>query len=189
MTALSPFARRLIAIGLLVLVIAVALKAIVVPIGSALARQRAAIAEQEDILERYRRAAARRAAVEAQLAALDQELRTADVFLASGTDSVVAAQLQNRVKAVIEESGAVMQTAQVLPVEDEGGFRRIGLRVRLTAGVNALNRSLHALEAGKPYLFLDNVDIGAQQIRKRGENDADTLFSALFDVFGYVRPV
>lgn len=188
MTALSPPARRLIAVGLLALALAIVVRGIAVPVAALLTGQRAGIAQQEAVLERYRRAAARRSAVERQLAMLSQDLRAADVFLAPGMDSVVAAQLQNQVKAVIERSGAVMQTAQVLPAQDEGGFRRIGLRVRLTAGVNALNRTLHALEAGKPYLFLDNVDIGAQQIRKRGENDTDTLFSALFDVFGYVRP-
>lgn len=187
MTALGPLARRLIAVGLLVLVVAAALRLVVLPIAAAILDQRAEIAEQRILLERYRRIAARAPVVEAQLAALGEELRAAEAFLAPGPDSVVAAELQNRVKRVIEASGAVMQSAQVLPAQDEGGFRRIGLRVRLSAGIGALTRTIHALEAGTPYLFLDNVDIGAQQIRKRGERDAETVFSALFDVFGYSR--
>jgi hypothetical protein len=190
MTSLSPRAQKLAAVVLLVLGIAMVFRLAVQPVITAFLEQRQNLLRQQDLIAQYQRVAIKRPALQAQLSDLEQGLRSTDIFLAPGVESVVAARLQNRIRALIEENGAVMQSAQVLPAVDEGGFRRIAVRIRLTATVASLNRTAFSLEAGTPYLIIDNIDISSQQILRRTETgkDWDSVFSVLLDVYGYIQP-
>jgi hypothetical protein len=78
-------------------------------------------------------------------------------------------------------SEAQIDNALVLPARAEGAYQRIGLRVALSTRIGPLQRILHALEAGQPSLFVDALQIRAEDLA------ADPVLSVTFDVYGY-RP-
>jgi hypothetical protein len=51
-----------------------------------------------------------------------------------------------------------------------------------------LQRILYDLEAGSPFLFLDNVDIRTRQAPAvRGHTEDESLLEVRFDLYGYMR--
>lgn len=182
---LSPQGRRALALGLLALALAVAYAAVIRPIVGAFAEQRAAIEEQTELLRRYRGLAAERATLEARLERLRSRPASQGLYLAGDNENLVAAQLQSRIKSIVSETRAKLASSQVLPSADEKGFRRVGIRLTMTGGIVDLRDILFRLESGRPYLFLDNVDVSSVQgLRTAGE--AGDLNITL-DVFGYIR--
>jgi hypothetical protein len=57
--------------------------------------------------------------------------------------------------------------------------------------IDAAQRVFHDLEGGEPLLFLDNVNIRAQETRRRRDRDrehAEDLLDFRLDVYGYAQP-
>lgn len=188
MIRLSPPVSRIAAVGLLLLALACLYALIVRPLWQAWAGQAEAIAEQQQLLDRYRRFAAARADLGDRLERLRNDRSAQEGYLEGENETLVAAQLQNRIRSVVQESGAKLSSTQVLQGVDEQGFRRIGVRVSMTCAVADLQKIFHALEAGRPYLFLDNIDISGEQARRRaGEAPVREELNVSFDVFGFIR--
>ena len=75
---------------------------------------------------------------------------------------------------------------------DEQGFRRITLRIQMSATIEALFETIYALETGTPVLFVENLDIHSRFVRRRSSQtdtqvapDAPLLVVA-FDLSGYM---
>lgn len=186
---MSPATRRILALGILVLVVALPYWLIVQPLIDQFAAVNAEIAERQEALARYRMVAARLGALEEQLEAMKRAGGRADDYLRGGSEAIVAADLQNRVKTLIDRSGGKLASTQVLTAAEEGGFRQVIVRVRLTTGIEGLRRILYELETGQPLLFIDNLDISTRQDRRRaGESESDPELTVSFDVYGYLRP-
>jgi general secretion pathway protein M len=113
-------------------------------------------------------------------------------YLSGGTDALVAAGLQDRVNALVAGTGGSLRSIQPMPGIDEQGFRRITLRVQMTATIETLFETLYALEAGKPVLFIENLDIQSRLVRRQSSerDDQQTLdapsLTVGFDLSGYM---
>lgn len=79
----------------------------------------------------------------------------------AASDTLVAVQVQDRVKQAVERAGGTLASLRVLPTGEEEPFRRVALRVQVTATLAGLQRCLHDLEATRPYLVLDNLSVTA----------------------------
>lgn len=75
---------------------------------------------------------------------------------------------------------------------DEQGFRRITLRIQMTATIEALFETIYTLETGTPVLFVENLDIRSRFTRRRinqaGAQEAPDapLLTVGFDLSGYM---
>ena len=188
MIQLSPPMSRIVAIGLLCLVGATAYALIIRPLVELHASQQQAIVDQQELLDRYQRYAAARADLTEQLEALRSNRSAQEGYLQGDNETLVAAQLQNRIRSVVQSTGAKLSSTQVLQGSDEANFRRIGVRVTMTCNVVDLQKIFHQLEGGRPYLFLDNVDVSGEQARRRsGEVGVREDLNVSFDVFGFMR--
>ena len=185
MIQLSPPASRIVAVGLLLAVVAAAYSLFVAPLWRTFADNSERIAEQRDLLQRYQRAAASADQLSDRLAALRKRPVSGEGYLQGDNESLVAAQLQSRIRSVVQESGSKLTSTQVLAGIDEAGFRRIGVRVTMSADISDLQKVLHSLESDRPYLFLDNVDITGEQSRGRDARTGDLTVS--FDAYGFMR--
>ncbi len=191
-TMVSPRLSRLLALALLLAVLAVPYLAIVRPFIAELAANRETLAEQATLLERYSRLAAAGEGLGERLDASRRQPVDENVYLEGASEALVAAELQNRVKIAVQSNGGTLNSTQILEPTAEAGFRRLAVRARMSAGTDALPKVLHALEAGRPFLFIDNVDINARTFRRRnsagtGETESVELIAS-FDLFGYMRP-
>lgn len=188
MIQLSPPMSRIVAVGLLCLAAALVYAIVLRPLVDLYAGQQQAIAEQKQVLDRFQRYAAARADLTEQLQALRSDRSAQEGYLQGDNETLVAAELQNRIRSIVQATGAKLSSTQVLQGTDEASFRRIGVRVTMTCNVIDLQKIFHQLEGGRPYLFLDNVDVSGEQARRRsGEGGGREDLNVSFDVYGFMR--
>jgi general secretion pathway protein M len=188
-TTLSPPVSRALALAILIALLALGYYAIVQPILDAYAGQAQTIAQLQDALLRYRGATRDLPALEAQLASLKQRQATAEGFLQGPNDTLIAAQLQNRVKTLADGAHAELRSTQVLPTQEEGKMRRIAIRGQMAAPLPGIQQVFYGIESGSPLLFLDNVTMRVRPTPPRQANApaGPEMIEVEFDVYGYAN--
>ena len=163
---------------------------VVAPIVAGYAETDAAVAQATELLDRYRRVAAARPALQERLDALKSRQSEIGTYLGGETDALAGAELQELVNATVAKSGGGLRSVQILPVKDDGGFRRIGVRVQMTASIAQVLRVLHGLEAGSTLLFIDNLEVSNRRARRRRNQpvEMDPTLLVRLDLFGYLHP-
>jgi general secretion pathway protein M len=185
---LSPAIRRFLALGLVLLAL-VLLWAVV---GAPLIDART---EAENTIERLAPLLERNRTVERDIPALQAELQQAKNrgnsdtgFLTGPSDAIAAAQLQSRVKAAVEHTNGNLRSIQVLPVREEGPYRRLSVRADSVMDLAALEHVLYEVEASTaPYLFVDNIEVRQEEHGRANKPSDDRSLGVRIDVSGYVR--
>lgn len=181
--------RRFIAIALLVAAIALPWRLIVQPLLQSYDERAEALAAQRNLLARYRNLADSRAQLRARLQVIQTEPTSQAGYLTGESETLIAAELQNLVRTTIERNGGRLESTQILAPVSEGAFRRLTLRVRMSADTDGLFRILYDLESMLPYLFLDSLDIASRERRTRRSisGPEGSALSVSYDVYGYMR--
>jgi general secretion pathway protein M len=188
MTALSLPVRRTVALGLLTAVLAMMWLLGPQPYLDSLAESNAEVARAQSLVARYARLAAEKGALQAQVAAMRAERGRGQGTFPGDNAQLVAANMQDRVKRLVESNAAVLRSTQVLPTRDESGFRQVSIRVTMETEIDGVQKIFHALESANPYLFLNNVDIRSRVIRSRPQAaDKAMSLNVTFDIYGYMR--
>lgn len=185
---------RILALALLAALPLVAWTFVIEPVVAAYRDADAVIAQTQRLLRGYRERAEQRPQL-AELVA-EEEARAADAtgYLEAVADALAAAELQDRVKVVIEGAGGALRSAQSLRVEAVDsipGVRRARLQVRFIADIETLASVLYELETGEPYLFVDALSIREprRQRRRTDEPEGQPQLDIVLDVYGYMREV
>src|ERR1051325_4418405 len=162
MTAAQSITRTLtrsplIAVVLYLVVIGGLLLGIGAAVANILDHQRA-LAQTSDLLDQLQGRRARGAGA----SSLAKE-HPGSPFLEGPTVTVAGANLLQRVAAAVAEVGGTVQSSQVdlLGTEAKDGF--VGLVVSCEMEQPALQRLLYDLEAGMPFLFVDQLDVQVPQ--------------------------
>ncbi|MGH6932031.1 MAG: type II secretion system protein GspM [Dongiaceae bacterium] len=182
---------RVLALALLGAVITLVYFVLLVPLRESYAATDRRIAEARELLTRLERLAASRPGLEAQVAELQARQSTQGNYLIGNTDALAAADLQERVNAIITGNGGTLRSIQVLPAEDESGFRRVAMRMQVTATTAALFNIVYALESETPLLFIDNFDVQARRKRRTTteQDQQETILTIGLDLYGYLPAV
>ena len=155
---MSPLRQRLLALGVLLIALAAILGVLVAPVLLLHWHYDRAIADLSDKLARYRRVAAQapelRAALEAMKAKDGRRF-----YLRNTAANLAGAELQEAVKAAIENNGGRITTSQNTTTREDGRFRQVGVNVQFFATTPALQKILTALETQEPYLVIDNIAV------------------------------
>jgi len=180
--------RRVLAVLLVVVVVAVFTRTVVVPIWTSYRDNRDAIAQAEDDIARYSRLSTRVDALRARLAELEQTDSLDRYVLAQESEPLAAAALQDRLKSVVTGSGGRLTSTQVLPAVAAQGFERIIVNVRMAVSMDALQRVLYELENDLPYLLVDDIIILSRRAAKQRQTGqrVDSL-DVRFNLYGYMR--
>ncbi len=168
MTGAPKVARLgpLAAVGVLALLLAAIGFGLVAPVLAARQEARMAIAETQALIERFNGVAAARDTVEAQVAAARQSLAESPVFLRGETQTVASAELQRRLRALVDESGGQVQILRDLPAgTPRDGLVPLRVQVSFTAPIQGVSSVLAAIETGQPLLFVDGVSVRATLAR------------------------
>lgn len=161
LATLPPQQSRRLAIGLLLGAIVAIIAIVAIPLWMMHRHYDAALAENADKLERYRRLAGTRPQVAKQLEAMRAK-DTQRFFLRSGAASLSAAQASEVLRALIEQQGGRLVTMGAPVSKDEGRHRLVTVNVQLIANIFALRKIFYALETATPYLFIDNLTVRTQ---------------------------
>ncbi len=181
--------RKIAAVALLLVALAATYAVVVLPLLREFRRNDDAIAEAAEMLARFQSATVTQAGIEAQLDELRQRQARQGYVLVGSTDALAAAELQDRIKVVVRESGGVVRSVQALPPEDEGSFRRIAVRLQMTTTTESLFNIVYSLETMLPLLFVDNVDVQSRPVKLSADQPAtDPVLIVSLDLYGYRQP-
>jgi general secretion pathway protein M len=115
--------------------------------------------EQQALAERMEGLAASLPSLRGQVDAGAGDHAEAGAILPGASDSLASATLQERVQAMATAAGATLASVETLPADSAGAWRRIGLRVTLTASWTVLVRLLEALDQARPRMLVDDLHV------------------------------
>jgi general secretion pathway protein M len=183
---LSPGRSRALAIALLVVAVCFGLALLIVPWLILHRHYDDAIESMTDRLERYRRVAAQGPKYRKALDAL----RAKDgrrFFLKNTAPNLAGAELQDMVKAAIDNNAGRLTTISITAPKDEGRFHVIGVNLQLFATTANLQKILYAIETQQPYLVVENVRLsplnGFRGFKPAPGSEPEV--NVLLDVVGY----
>jgi general secretion pathway protein M len=91
---------------------------------------------------------------------------------------------------VVSEAGGELSSTQVIPERNEENAVRVGVKIRMTGSSGVLRQVLQSFESGKPYLFIENLNIRPIRMPRnpRDKNPViEDRLSVDFDVAGYMQ--
>lgn len=192
MRSLTTVQRRILALGLLLTVVTLVVTGLVWPVTAQFQHYQQAMERLAFSLVRYRQVAATKAPLQAQVEQLKDFRQSQGYFIVRDTPALASADLQQRVNKVVTEYGGQLRSTQVVPVQLEGGFSRIAIRVQMAGDMETLRGVFYELASGRPLLFLENVQVrpGRATRWRRSRNRQLQETGALdvhFDLIGYMR--
>lgn len=188
MTSPSPRLRRLLALSLLVALVLAVYGVAIGPLLDSYANNKRAIEELRNAEGRYAEVAGEAPALQKQLESLRRQSAATAGYLEGQNETMIAAALQDRVKAAVMQTGGQLKSTQVLSSAGNTKSRRVAVRANIALSLAALQRVLYELESGSPYLFVDNLGVRPLvNPRAGGQVDGEALLDVSFDIYGYVR--
>lgn len=110
-------------------------------------------------------------------------------LLAGASEASAAAQLQDLADRAISAAGGEVESIRVeqtRPFQDGTGTVQVPITVELTADMPALQRLLHRVESGTPYLFVDRL--AARALRRGSDSEAAVEVSLSLQISGVYQP-
>lgn len=183
---LDPKRQRALALVLLLFAVTLGLALLLGPVLLLHRHYDTAIASLGDLLDRYRRVAAQAPEYRRALEAV----RGKDgrrFFLKNSAPNLAGAELQELVRAAIENNGGRITTSQNQGPRDEGRFRLIVVSVQFFATTPALQKILHAIEAQPPYMLVENMTLRPLNAFRgfRPTTGQEPEVNVLLDVVGF----
>ena len=186
LAAMPPRQSRALAILILIVAVLLGLALLVAPFVLLHRHYDLAIESMQDRLERYRRVAAQ--APESKNA-LDA-LRAKDgrrFFLKNTAPNLAGAELQDMIKAAVENNQGRITVIQNTASRDDGRFRQIGVNLQLFATTANLQKILYSLETQQPYLMIENLTVRPLNAFRgfKPSPGAEPEMSVMLDVVGF----
>jgi general secretion pathway protein M len=165
---LSPPVRRIAALGLLLVVVLVII-ALITPLIGDLSEAQDNLAQQREAVARFRELTARLPQLQAEHAALQRNVTAEQGFLQGANDTLRAAEMQNRIKTIVEAHGGRLMSTQITTPRDENGFRRVTAQAVISAAPETLVPILYDCENSAPYLFIDGFEIHTRPVARQDD--------------------
>ena len=126
------------------------------------------------------------------IAKVQQDRNVTAQYLPQSVPALAAAELQQRLKTLIEAAGGTLQSIQSLPPVEEAGAVKVTISAVMNGDVGSLQKVLYDLESQTPLLFVDNLEVTARVNRPRLPNGRYATYTriqlnAQFEVSGYLR--
>jgi len=183
---LAPRQSRALAVTLLVVAVLAGIALLLAPFLLLHRHYDTAIEASQDRIEVYRRVAAQTPDLKKALEALRAK-EGRRFFLRNTAPNLAGAELQDLVRAAIENNGGRITTIQTAQPREDGRFRQIGLNVQLFANTPNLQKILYALETQTPYAVVENITIRPLNAFRgfKPAAGAEPELSVLLDVSGF----
>jgi general secretion pathway protein M len=151
------------------------------------------ISELESQLDRYRKVAAQKDQVEAQLELLQGRRTESNLFLVEADFNEAAAAMSERLSQMLgsfaDESCQIVSRQPVRAREVER-FEKVTVNVRMRCEIDDLTQMLHSLETGVPMVFAEELTVVKPRARRRNNDQAADGSQALdirFNMTGYLK--
>lgn len=159
MNTLSPTQSRILAIGILLLVLILLFSLVVGPLVNRFISDGETIDDLELQLARYQSLAAELESSQQQLQALQAENPAQDLYLPEQKAALASARLQQHLNRLLDQNGGQVISTQDLPLSRDEPLTGVGIQVQIRAEIAQLVKLLYGLENSKPLLFVDELEI------------------------------
>ncbi|MCQ8279326.1 type II secretion system protein GspM [Acetobacteraceae bacterium KSS8] len=128
-------------------------------------------------LENRRAVAAHMAVLAERLPSLRRQAREAalsagpSALMTGSSDAIAGAALQDRVQQMASSLGATLSSSETLAASDAGGkaaggpYRRVGVRIAVTAPFNVMVKFIAAIEQASPVMLIDDLQLHGPRIQ------------------------
>jgi general secretion pathway protein M len=182
---LKPEHSRPLAIGILFVLVFLGLAALLAPFLLLHSHYNTLIDAGQERLDRYRGISAQGPGLQKALDAL-REKQGRRFYLKNTAANLAGAELQDLVRAAVENNGGRITTVQITAPREDGRFRQIGVNLQLFATTANLQKILYAIETQQPYMVIDNLTVRPLNAFRgfRPAPGAEPEVSVLLDVTG-----
>jgi len=140
-----------------------------------------------DRLDAMQSRVGREAALIDALPALRAQAQTAArtptrAVLVGSTDAIAGATLQEQVQAMASSANAQLTSIETLPAEQVGAYRRIGVRLELSAQLAVAVVLLRAVEEAQPSMLVDDIHLTSTPV---GLQNTQLPLDAAFTVYAF----
>ncbi len=190
MQTLNDKQQRWLAIGLLLTTIMSIALLIFMPWYNSLTKTLEDIDEQIFRDKRYQRVIASREEVLTEIEQGRIEINSLGYFSAQTKPSLAAAELQKRLKEMVQNADGEISSTQVLPNKDADGLLRITVKVKLTGDMEMLRNLLFEIDVEKPLMMIENLTIvpsPAKRNRKTRKREQTGKIVVTLEVSSYIR--
>jgi general secretion pathway protein M len=167
-------------------VCAVIVGALIMPTFAFFADRDNRISDKRKVLARLSAIAAQAASVQSIASDTSAQMRAGE-FLIGPNENVISADLQTRLKAITEASGARSRAVQALAVKTDDQVRYGGSRIEIFGPLQSIQRAIYAVESAKPYLFITGATIKGQPPGSRPGVAEEPVIQAQLDIFGAIQ--
>jgi general secretion pathway protein M len=185
MARLSKPVRKMLAVGILVLILASIWIFVAGPMVVAAFDVRERITSEREVLGRLMTA-------ERALSAAPREPKSgamwADLYLKGKTEAIALANLQAHVVSITSRQGVRPQTTRMMQAFEREGLKLAGVQLELAAPIASIQKVLHALESSRPMLFVEQLALEPLPALLQGENAEPGRLRANIQVFGVLPP-
>jgi hypothetical protein len=123
-----------------------------------------------------------------EIANLKKQNPNKNNFLESKAPAIVAADLQKKIKALVDSSGGNLVSTHALTDGKEGLFSKITVKVHMRTDMNALRDVFYQIAINEPLLFTENILIQKSRASSRRKQRVNSQIEVRFDVSGYMNP-
>ena len=174
----------------MLLLIALLIGGVVYPLMSLGQEYRERVEDLQFRLDRLQQVARNKDVLTQRLERIKMLAQKNDAFLPTNTAALASAELQTRIKQTVSSAGGELSSTQVIPERNEENTIRIGVKMRLTGSTSMLRQVLQDFEAGKPYLFIENLNIRPIRMPRNPRDKNPVIEDRLsidFDVIAYMQ--
>lgn len=185
MIATLPTGRlgRLSAVSLALLALALFYGMAVVPLLDLHAENAVAIETRRTLVSKLNAISRELPSLRAHVTQLRGAADNSRLLVDGASDAIAAATLQSRIGEIAAEAGLTIGSAESIPSEVQGSYRRLGLRLVLNGSYEGLVKLLGGLETTTPPLIVENLQFHSFQRRPGAAPVA--LLDARLEVFGF----
>jgi len=194
MSEVHPLLRKALALSLLGALLTLGWLGLLQPLYLQYQTYEESIERSQRLIERYAELGAAADELAALVHKVRAETRLVSGYLGGDSVELAGADMQEHLKRIVENSGGVLSSSQMLPVETGGGTRKLSIRVAMKGDIEALQKALYDFETSTPYFFVDMLNIQASRwslqeargrsSRRRGD---PAELQVRFDVYAFMR--
>jgi general secretion pathway protein M len=178
--------RRAGFIGATITAVTAVLSLVILPIHNMFAERDTHIAEQRAFLGRLTAIAAQETAVEALVRQADTDMDHGE-FLPGTNEGMISADLQTRLKALVNGPGVKLRSMQNLAPRADGSIRYMGARLDIEGTMQSVQGVIHSVETSKPYLFVATAVLKPTQVAAMATTGVEPTVSAQLEIFGITK--
>ncbi len=190
MQKLNKTQQRWLALGLLFSIIIILCAIVFVPWYKAVTKALDDIDEQVFRIKRYERVIASRDDVLTEVERGRKEINALGYFYSQETLSLAAAELQKRIRDIVQRLEGDLSSTQVLPNKIQDDLVRIAVKVKLTGDMEMLRSLLHEIEFEKPLMNIEVISIvprPGRRNRKTRQMEESGKVTISLDVSSYMK--